>query len=50
MRGTAESLGGMARFLAALFCPFVVKRPPELCEALTHHADEIARLARRPGD
>lgn len=50
MRGTAESLGGMARFLAGLFCPFVVKGPPELREALGRHADEIARLARRVGE
>ncbi len=50
MRGTAESLDGMARFLAGLFCPFVVKKPPELREALGRHADEIARLARRAGD
>ena len=50
MRGTADSLDGMARFLAGLFCPFVVRRPPELREALGRHADEIARLARRPGD
>ena len=50
MRGTADSLDGMARFLAGLFCPFVVKGPPELREALGRHADEIARLARRVGD
>jgi predicted DNA-binding transcriptional regulator YafY len=45
MRCTAESLDGMARFLAGLFCPFVVKRPEELREALEQHAAEIARLA-----
>ncbi len=50
MRGTADSLDGVARFLAGLFCPFVVKRPPELREALGRHADEIARLARRVED
>jgi predicted DNA-binding transcriptional regulator YafY len=50
MRGTADSLDGMARFLAGLFCPFVVKGPPELREALERHAEEIARLARRPRD
>ena len=50
MRGTADSLDGMARFLAGLFCPFVVKGPPELREALGRHADEIARLAWRAED
>ena len=50
MRGTADSLEGMARFLAGLFCPFVVRRPPELHEALGRHANGIARLARRVGD
>lgn len=49
MRGTADSLDGVARLLAGLFCPFVVKGPPELREALGRHADEIARLARRAG-
>ena len=45
MRCTTSSLDGMARVLAGLFCPFVVKRPPELREALRLHAAEIARLA-----
>src|SRR5918994_248859 len=45
MRRTVESLDGMARFLAGLFCPFVVRRPAELREALKQHASEITRLA-----
>jgi hypothetical protein len=31
-------------------CPFVVKCPPELGEALGRHAAEIARLAERTGE
>lgn len=50
MRCAASHLDGMARVLAGLFCPFVVKGPPELREALGRHADEIARLAKRAGD
>lgn len=50
MRCAASHLDGMARVLAGLFCPFVVKEPPELREALGRHADEIARLAKRAGD
>ena len=46
MRCSVESLDGMARFLAGLFCPFVVRRPPELREALEQHASEITRLAK----
>lgn len=45
MRCTTDSLDGMARVLAGLFCPFVVKGPPELREALGLHAAEILRLA-----
>jgi hypothetical protein len=45
MRCAATDLDGMARFLAGLFCPFVVRRPPELAESLRLHASEIARLA-----
>jgi predicted DNA-binding transcriptional regulator YafY len=49
MRCTTDSLDGMARFLAGLFCPFVVRRPPELAESLRLHASEIARLAEHTG-
>ena len=45
MRCAVESLDGMARFLAGMFCPFVVRKPPELQEALRQHASEITRLA-----
>lgn len=45
MRCTVGNLDGMARVLAGLFCPFVVRKPPELGEALRLHAAEIARLA-----
>ena len=47
LRSTAPDLGGMARVLSGLFCPFVVLRPPELREALRRHAREIAALAER---
>ena len=50
MRCTASDLDGMARVLAGLFCQFVVRKPPELGEALGRHAAEIARLAERTGD
>ena len=50
MRCTANYLDGMARVLAGLFCQFVVRKPPELGEALGRHAAEIARLAERTGD
>ena len=49
MRGTEDSLDGMARLLAGLSCPFVVMKPPELGEALERHASELARLAGRTG-
>jgi len=47
MRCTTESLDGMARVLSGLFCPFVVRRPAELREALGRHAAEISSLAER---
>ena len=50
MRCTANDLDGMARVLAGLFCPFVVRRPLELGEALERHAAGIARLAERTGN
>ena len=49
MRSSTSDLGWMARVLAGLDCPFVVKRPPELREALKQHAAEISRLADRAG-
>jgi len=47
LRSTVPDLGGMARVLSGLFCPFVVLKPPELREALGRHAQEIAALAER---
>jgi predicted DNA-binding transcriptional regulator YafY len=47
LRSTAPDLGGMARVLSGLFCPFVVLKPPELREALRRHAREIAALTER---
>jgi hypothetical protein len=39
----------MARVLAGLDCPFVVKSPAELREALKQHAAEISHQAERTG-
>lgn len=50
LRSTTSDLGGMARVLSGLFCPFVVLGPPELREALVRHAREIAVLAERTDD
>ena len=49
MRSSTSDLGWMARVLAGLRCPFVVRRPPELREELRRHAAEIAHLAGRTG-
>jgi predicted DNA-binding transcriptional regulator YafY len=49
MRGTADDLDWTARLLAGLSCPFTVRKPPELREALGRHAAELARLAGRAG-
>ena len=50
LRGTTDSLDGMSRFLASLFCTFVVREPDELRAALGRHAAEISRLADRGGE
>lgn len=50
MHCSVSDLDGMAHFLAGLFCPFVVKSPPELGKALGRHAAELARLAERSGN
>ncbi len=47
MRSSTSDLGWMARLLAGLGLPFVIRRPPELREALRQHAVEIADLAGR---
>ena len=49
MRSSTSDLGWMARVLAGLDFPFVVRRPPELREALRQLAAEISRLAERAG-
>jgi predicted DNA-binding transcriptional regulator YafY len=50
MRCSTSYLGWMARVLASLNFPFVVRRPPELREALGQRAAEIAALAGRTED
>jgi predicted DNA-binding transcriptional regulator YafY len=47
MRSSTSDLKWMARVLAGLDFPFVVKSPPELREALKRRAAEIADLAGR---
>jgi predicted DNA-binding transcriptional regulator YafY len=47
MRCSTSDLAWMARVLAGLSFPFVVRRPPELREALGRRAAEIADLAER---
>jgi predicted DNA-binding transcriptional regulator YafY len=47
LRSSTSDLGWMARVLAGLSFPFVVRRPPELREALRRHAEEVAALAAR---
>jgi predicted DNA-binding transcriptional regulator YafY len=42
-----RNLGWMARVLAGLDCPFVVRRPDELKQALERRAREISALAKR---
>ena len=42
-----RDLGWMARVLAGLDCPFVVRRPVELRKALGRRAEEILAMARR---
>ena len=49
MRSSTSDLDWMARVLAGLSFPFVVRRPPELREALRRRAAEIATLAGRAG-
>jgi len=49
MRSSTSDLGWMARVLAGLSFPFLVKGPPELREELKRHAAGISRLAERTG-
>ena len=45
-----ERLDWIARFLAGLGCPLIVRQPPELREALQRLAQEIARMAERSSE
>jgi len=47
MRSATSDLAWMARVLAGLSFPFVVRGPSELRDALRHLADEITALAER---
>ena len=47
LRCPTRNLGWMARVLAGLDCPFVVRQPDELREALERRAREISALAKR---
>jgi predicted DNA-binding transcriptional regulator YafY len=47
LRCHVEHLDWIARFLVSLECPLVVRRPPELRDALRRLAAEIAELAER---
>ncbi len=47
MRSSTSDLGWMARVLAGLSFPFVVRTPPELRESLRRLAAEIEALAER---
>ena len=49
LRCSTSDLGWMARVLSGLSCPFVVRRPPELREALERRAAEMRDLAGRAG-
>ena len=49
LRCSTSDLNWMARVLARLACRFVVRRPPELREALRRRAAEIRDLAERTG-
>jgi hypothetical protein len=48
MISSTSDLGWMARVLAGLSFPFVVRKPPELRESLRSLAAEIVALAERP--
>ena len=50
MRSSTSDLGWMARVLAGLSFPFVVRRPSELRESLRRLAAEVAALADRTDD
>ena len=47
LRSSTSDLDWMARVLAGLDCPFVVREPPELKEALRRHVKKVTALAER---
>ena len=47
LRCYVERLDWIARFLAGLGCPLIVRQPPELRQALLRLAEEIAKMAER---
>lgn len=47
LRCPTHNLGWMARVLTGLDCPFVVRQPDELREALRRRAEEISAMAER---
>ncbi|MDQ3286459.1 MAG: YafY family transcriptional regulator [Actinomycetota bacterium] len=47
LRCSTWSLDWIARVLAGLDCPFIVRRPEELREALERRAEKIATLSKR---
>ncbi len=49
LRCAAHDLGWMTRVLTGLDCPFIVRGPDELREALQRRAEEISIMAKRTG-
>ncbi len=49
LRCPTRNLNWMARLLAGLDCPFIVRGPDELRKALEQRAQEISALAKRTG-
>lgn len=47
LRARAERLDGMARLLAGLDCPFMIRRPAALRTALRELAGSLAALTDR---
>lgn len=50
LRCYVEHLDWIARFLAGLGCPLIVRQPPELRETFQRLAQEIARMAERSSE
>jgi len=47
LRIDVDDLPWMARFLAGLGIPFIIHRPPELCDVVRQHAQTLQRYAER---